>query len=196
MKLYYSPGACSLASHIMLREAGLDFELERVDLKTRRTENDADFAAINPKGYVPALALGDDELLTEGMAILQYVADQKEATTATGLERYRVQEWLTYIATEIHKGIGPLFNPNTPEGYKEICLTNVTSRVDFVAAHLDGRDYLLGDRLSAADPYLFTVLSWLPHFGIEHARWPAIEAFMKRMAERPAVRDALQAEGL
>lgn len=196
MKLYYSPGACSLASHILLREAGLDFELERVDLKTRRTETDADFAAINPKGYVPALSLAEGDLLTEGVAILQYIADQNEATTVTGIDRYRVQEWLTYIATEIHKGIGPLFSPNTPEDYKKIALEKVTARVDFVAKQLDGRDYLLGDRLTAADPYLFTVLSWLPHFGVELNRWPTLEAFMKRMAERPAVAEAMKVEGL
>lgn len=196
MKLYYSPGACSLASNIMLREAGLDFELERVDLRARRTESDADFTAINPKGYVPALVLKDGEVLTEGMAILQYVADQAEATAAKGLERYRVQEWLTFIATEIHKGIGPLFRPDTPEDYKSICLTNVTGRLDFVAAQLEGRDYLVGDRLTAADPYLFTVLSWLPHFNVDLARWPSLAAFMKRMGERQAVRAALEAEGL
>lgn len=196
MKLYYSPGACSLASNIMLREADLNFELERVDLGTRRTETDADFAGINPKGYVPALLLDNGELLTEGVAILQYVADQAEATTSTGLERYRVQEWLTFIATEIHKAVGPLFSPDTPEDYKGTCIANVTGRLDFVAAQLDGRDYLLGDRLTAADPYLFTVLTWMPHFKVDLERWPAITAFMKRMGERPAVQEALKAEGL
>lgn len=196
MKLYYSPGACSLASNIMLREAGLEFQLERVDLKSHRTETDTDFTAINPKGYVPVLSLKDGEVLTEGMAILQYVADQTEATAAKGFERYRVQEWLTFIATEIHKGIGPLFRPDTPEDYKNSCLTKVTGRLDFVAAQLEGRDYLVGDRLTAADPYLFTVLSWLPHFNVDLARWPSLAAFMKRMGERPAVRGALEAEGL
>src|SRR5690606_20413634 len=196
MKLYYSPGACSLASHIMLREAGKDFELERVDLRAHRTEGGGDYMAVNPKGYVPALKLDNGELLTENLTVLQYVTDQSEALKIDGAQRYRLLEWMTFIATEIHKTAGALFRPNTPEEYKTISVGNIKRRLETVAQGLDGRAYLLGDRFSAADAYLFAVLSWMPNFGIDLAQWPAITAFMQRMKERPTVREAMQVEGL
>ena len=200
MKLYYSPGACSLACHIVLREAGLDFDMERVDLRGKQTESGADFLTINPKGYVPALALDDGQLLTEGPVISQYIADQapaSELAPAQGsMERYQVQEWLNFIGSEIHKNFSPLFNPHAPEEYKQICLQNLNRRLEFVADSLKGRNYLLGDRFTVADAYLFVVLTWGPKFGLHSDRWPSVDAFMHRMRERPAVRAALEAEGL
>lgn len=199
MKLYFSPVACSLSPHIALREAGLDFELVRVDLKSHTLVSDgSDFTAINPKGYVPVLELDDGTRLTEGPAIVQYIADLKPdaglAPKNGTLARYRLQEWLTFINSEIHKGFGPLFRPTTPEEYKSIVRDSLANRLNYVAAHLEKNAYLLGDQFSVADGYLFTVLNWGQWTGIDIARWPALVAFQERVGSRPAVKAAQAAE--
>lgn len=199
MKLYYSPGACSLSPHIVLREAGLDFEMERVDLKSKKTEHGNDYLEINPKGYVPAMRLDDGELLTEGPAIVQYLADRvperKLAPAAGTMERVRLQEWLNFISTELHKSHSPLFNPAAPEEWKTWMRDLIGRRLALVAKQLEGRDYLLGD-FSVADAYLFTVLSWGRFVNVDTSAWPVIGAYQARMAARPAVQAALKAEGL
>ena len=199
MKLYISPSSCSLSPHIALREAGLDFELIRVDLKTHTLVSDgSDFTLINPKGYVPVLELDDGSRLTEGTAIVQYIADLNPAAglapQAGTLELYRLQEWLGFINSEIHKGFGPLFKPNTPEAYKTIARQNLTQRLAYVAEQLAARDYLMGAQFTVADAYLFTVLNWGQWTGVDIAQWPALAAFQARVAGRSAVREALAAE--
>ena len=199
MKLYFSPSACSLSPHIALREAGIDFQLVKVDLKNRKLCADGgDFTKINPKGYVPVLELDDGTRLTEGPAIVQYIADRKPesgvAPRPETLERYRLQEWLTFINSEIHKGFSPLFKPNTPDDYKAIARENLSGRLAFVAEHLAKSDFLLGDRFSVADGYLFTVLNWTQWTGIDLAQWPSLMAFQERVGSRPAVKAALAAE--
>lgn len=200
MKLYYSPGACSLSPHIVLRETGLPFDLERVDLKTKQTETGADYRAINPKGYVPALRLDGDSILTEGPAIVQYLADRvpdrKLAPPSGTLERYRLMEWLNFITSELHKSFGALFNPQASEDWKAFVRGLLGQRLDYVAAQLDGQDYLMGDAFAVADAYLFTVLNWGQWTGIDIGKWPALKAYHARMAARPAVRAALVAEKL
>ena len=199
MKLYFSPMACSLSPHIALREAGIDFQLVKVDLKNRKLSADgSDFTKINPKGYVPVLELDDGSLLTEGPAIVQYIADQKPeaglAPTPGALERYRLQEWLTFINSEIHKGFSPLFNPTTPDGYKALARENLNGRLAFVAEHLAKNNFLLGERFSVADGYLFTVLNWGQWTGVDIAQWPALAAFQERVGSRPSVQAARAAE--
>lgn len=199
MKLYYSPGACSLSPHIVLREAGLDFQPVRVDLKTKKTAEGADFMAINPKGYVPALELENGELLTEGPAIIQYVADLKPeqglAPTPGTLARARLQEWLNLIATELHKGFTPLFRGGSDD-WKKAALDNIHRRFAFIDAHLAERSFLLGEQFSVADAYLFTVLSWTRFVNIDMTPYPALQAYAARVGARPAVQEALRAEGL
>ncbi len=200
MKLYYSPGACSLSPHIVLREAGLSFELEKVDLRTKKTESGKDFYTINPKGYVPTLQLDDGSILTEGPAIVQYVADkapQSKLAPANGtLERYRIQEWLNFISTELHKGFSPLFKPNYPEDAKKLVRENLGTRFDYLRDPLEKNTFLTGDQFSVADAYLFTVLGWCQWTGIDLGQWPALKAYHARVAERPQVQAALKAEGL
>lgn len=200
MKLYYSPGACSLSPHIVLRESGLPFELERVDLKTKRTAAGTDYSSINPKGYVPALRLDDNSVLTEGPAIVQYLADRvpdrKLAPPAGTMERYRLMEWLNFITSELHKSFGALFNPQAPEDWKALVHGLLGQRLDFVAAQLEGRDYLMGDAFCVADAYLFTILNWGQWTGIDIGKWPTLKAYHARMAARPAVRAAMVAEKL
>lgn len=200
MKLYYSPGACSLSPHIVLREAGFDVALEKVNLRTKETASGADFAAINPKGYVPALALDDGELLTEGPAIVQYVADlvpeRKLAPPAGTLARARLQEWLTFIGTELHKSFSPLFNPAASDDMRDAARANLARRLPIVAAALDTKPYLLGDAFSVADAYLFTVLGWTGLVNVDITPWPSLGAFAERVRARPAVQAALKAEGL
>lgn len=200
MKLYYSPGACSLAIHIMLREAGLPFELERVDLRAKTTASGADFTAINPKGYVPALALDDGEVLTELSAIAQYIADQAPqaqlAPPAAERDRYRLQGWLSFVSGELHKSFSPLFRPDTPEEYKSICRENISRRLDYLEQALAGKSYLMGDRYGVADAYLFVVLNWTSRHQIDLARWPSVQALFERVKARPATAEALGAEGL
>lgn len=200
LKLYYSPGACSLSPHIALREAGLPFELEHVDLKTKKTKTGEDFLKINPKGYVPALKLNDGYLLTEGPAIVQWVADQKPGAhlaPANGTaERYKLQEWLTFIGTEIHKSYSPLFNPATPDATKEMVRTSLTKRYAFVDEKLQGHDYLTGSQFTVADAYLFTVTNWANFVQFDLRDYPNLKAFQARVAARPKVQEALKAEGL
>ena len=198
MKLYYSPSACSLSPHIALREAGLDFELVRVDLGSHTLPDGRDFKKINPKGYVPALELDNGSVLTEGTAIVQYIADLKPesglAPKAGTFARYQLQEWLGFINSEIHKGFGPLFNPNTPEEYKATARKNLGIRLAYVAAHLAENDFLMGAQFTVADGYLFTVLNWGPWTGVEIATWPSLIAFQQRVGSRPAVLAAQAAE--
>ena len=198
MKLYYSPGACSFSPHLALREAGIDFEPVRVDLNTHKLADGSDFSRINPKGYVPVLELDDGTRLTEGPAIVQYIADQKPesglAPKAGSFARYQLQEWLGFINSELHKGFGSLFNPKTPEEYKTIARQNLANRLGYVADHLAKNDYLLGKRFTVADGYLFTVLNWGQWTGVDIKQWPALVAFQERIAGRPSVRAAQAAE--
>jgi glutathione S-transferase len=201
MKLYFSPGACSLSPHIVLREAGLPFEVEQVNLGSHQTKSGVDFRTINPKGYVPALKLDDGEVLTEGPAIVQLIADQvpnKQLVPPAGTrERYHMQEWLNFISTELHKSFGPLFNSKTPDEYKQMVRENISGRFDLVAKHFeDGRKYITGDTFTVADAYLFTVLRWTKVVHIDTSKWPLLDAFLERVAARPAVQAALSAEGL
>ena len=201
MKLYYAPGACSLSVHIALAESGLPFEAEKINLRTqpRLTADGTDFATINSKGYVPALVLDDGAVLTEGPAIVQYLADQvpaKQLAPANGtLARYRLQEWLNFISTEIHRGFTPLWNPAATEAEKTGAWDRLSKRLDWLAPQLAGRDYLLGD-YSVADGYLFTCLNWTQFLQRPLDAWPAVQQYLARVAARPAVQAALQAEGL
>jgi glutathione S-transferase len=200
MKLYYSPGVCSLSPHIVLREAGAAFELERVDLKTKTTRSGADFTAINAKGYVPALQLDNGEVLTEGPAIVQYIADLHPgaglAPPPATLARARLQEWLNFISSELHKGFSPLFNPKAPPEYKALALESLTRRFDWLDHQLAGKPYLMGERFTVADAYCFTVLTWTRPAKIDLARWPNLAAYVERVRQRPKVREATVAEGL
>lgn len=198
MKLYYMPGACSQAPHIILEEIGLPYEKVRVDLKTKTTETGEDYLAIAPKGAVPALELDDGQLLTENAVVLQYIADQAPGWHLIPpygtIERYRVLEWLNYIATELHKGFAPLFHPTgEPRAH---AMETVATKFDYVEAQLGAGPYLSGDDFGVADAYLFVVLGWARVFHFDFARWPGLKAFRERMGGRPAVRAALQAEGL
>ena len=198
MKLYFTPGACSLSPHITLCEAGLSFDLVKVDLKTHQLDDGRDFYAINPKGYVPLLELDNGERLSEGPAIVQYVADQvpdaRLAPPAGSFERYRLQEWLNFITTELHKNFGPLFNPATPEEYKATVKKKLGDRFGYVEGRLAGRDYLMGDHYTVPDGYLYVMTRWAGFMGIDLAPHANLTAFAKRMAERPAVQAALAAE--
>ena len=201
MKLYFKAGSCSLSPHIVLLEAGLPFDLVEVDLATKRTKDGADYRAINPKGSVPALELDDGMLLTEGAVIVQYLADRKPAAglapAAGTLERYRLQEWLNYIASEIHKGFSPLFNPKAPDEWKALVKeVLLPQRFEFLANHLGANAFLMGDAFSIADAYLFTVLGWAKRVNLDLGQWPALPAFLQRVAARPAVQSAMKAEGL
>ncbi len=199
VKLYFSPGAGSLAAHIALREAGLDFDLVRVDLHEHKLADGGDFAAINPKGNVPVLGFGDDVCLTEVAAIVQYIADRIPesglAPRPHTLERYRLQEWLGFIGSDLHKPFAPLFKADTPEDYKRFVREGIVHHLAYVASHLSGRDYLVGERFTIADGYLFSVLSWCDAAGIDIFRWPALAAFRERIGQRQSVRDSLAAEG-
>jgi glutathione S-transferase len=200
MKLYIKSGACSLSPHIALAEAGLSYEVEQVDLATKITASGADFRQVNPKGSVPALVLDDGQLLTEGSAIVQYIADQKPesglAPAAGTFERYRLQEWLNYIATELHKGFSPLFNPRYPAEAKEVAKEMLAQRMANVAKQLEGKSYVLGETFTVADGYLFTVLSWAGRVGVDLSSWPVLGEYQARVAARPAVQATLKAEGL
>jgi glutathione S-transferase len=200
MKLFYSPGACSLSPHIVLCELGMAHELEKVDLRSHTTASGADYYAINPKGYVPALRLDNGQTLTEGPAIVQYLADQRPEAgllpAAGSLERARVQEWLSFIGTELHKNFSPLFNPTTSADAKSAALAGIAKRLSYVEQALSGQSFLCGERFSVADAYLFVVLGWCQHLSIDLNPHPAIQAFQQRVGARPAVQQALQAEGL
>ena len=199
MKLFLKPGSCSLASHIVLEEIGRPYDTETVDLAKKLTASGADFWAINPKGYVPALLLDDGDLLTEGPAILQYLADlapELQLAPANGSKaRYQLQSWLTFIGTELHKGHSPLFAPNTPEEYKPIVRERLQSRFAWVDKQLAGKDYLLGS-FSVADGYLYTVSRWGQFVGVDTSGLANLQAFKQRMEARAGVQAALKAEGL
>jgi glutathione S-transferase len=198
MKLYFAPEACSLSPHIVLEELGLPFTLMNVDTKTKKTADGRDFLAVNPKGYVPTLELGDGRFLTEGPAIVQYLADLKpgaKLAPANGtFERTRLQEWLNFISSEIHKTYSPMFNKALPEAAKAIFKDKLIQRYAFVAATLDTQDYLLGARFTVADVYLFVVTRWAKHFDIDVNRWPALARFMERVGARASAITALQTE--
>jgi len=200
MKLYFSPGACSLSPHIVLQEAGLAYDKERVDLKTKKTASGGDFLQVNPKGMVPTLVLDDGSALTEGPAIVQYLADKAPAAglaPANGtIERTRLQEWLNYISTELHKGFSPLFNPAMPEDGKKVVKDNLVKRLDWLNGEMAKRDWIAGKTFSVADAYAFTILNWTKFVGLDLATWPNLAAFSKRVGARPKVQEALKAEGL
>ena len=197
MKLYFAPKACSLSPHIVLRELGLPFELIRVNNKTKATADGKDFRDINPKGYVAALVLDNGQVLTEGPAIVQYLADQVPGNTlapANGTwERVRLQEMLNFISSEIHGGCGPLFNPDLPESVKEIFRQKLSKRLDYLNKDLAQKDHLLGN-FGLGDAYLFTVLKWLPFLNIDIQHWPHLTAFVERIEARPSVQAAMAAE--
>lgn len=200
MKLYYSPGACSLSPHIVAREAGLAIDIEKVDLAAKKTEKGADFKQVNPKGQVPTLQLDNGAILTEGPVVVQYLADQKPQSgllpAAGSFDRYRVQEWLNFITSELHKGFSPLFRPTTPEDYKKIARDNITAKFGVVNDALAGKSYLTGDKFSVADAYLYVITRWAERLKFDLAEWPNLKAFAERVAARPKVQEALKAEGL
>jgi glutathione S-transferase len=200
MKLYFTPGACSLATHIAFKEAGLAFDPVKVDLKAKKTAQGADYLAINPKGAVPAIGLDNGETLTEVAVTLQYVADQKPGAglipAAGTLARYRVLEWLNYISSEVHKGFGPLWNPRNSDEAKQAARDGLASKFDFLSKALAGKTFLAGDSFGVADAYLYTILNWGQWTDIDMAKWPVLAAYMARVAARPGVHAALVAEGL
>jgi glutathione S-transferase len=201
MKLYFSPGACSLSPHIVLREAGITADLEQVDLKTKKTKNGADFAAVNLKGQVPTLVLDNGQTLTEGPAIVQYLADQKPqsglAPQAGTFERYRLQEWLNFITAELHKPLGSLFNPATPEDYKPIAKDTVAARFAYVDRHLaNGGPFLMGRQFTVADAYLFVMTLWTKFLKFDLDQFTRVKAYAEQVAARPGVHEALKEEGL
>jgi glutathione S-transferase len=200
MKLYYSPGACSMAPHIVAREAGYQFDLEKVDIPSKKTAGGEDFWQINPKGYVPALKLDNGQVLTEVGVIIQYLADQKPDSglvpKAGTMERYHLMEAVNFAATEIHKQIGALFNPKMTPEMKEVQLGVIERRFNALEKALEGKQYVMGEKFSVADAYLFTVLNWTGMHKIDLGKWPNIKGFMARVAARPKVQETLKAEGL
>ena len=200
MKLYFSPGACSLSPHIALREAGIAFDLVPANMKTHTLADGTDFYGINSKGYVPLLELDDGERLSEGAAIVQYIADQapeSHLAPANGtMARYRLQEWLNFITSEIHKGFSPLFNPAMPAEAKTLAKDKLADRFKWLDSKLEGHSYLMGNTFSVADAYLFTTANWSKHVGLDISSLPNLAAFLGRVAARPAVQAAMRAEGL
>jgi len=199
MKLYYAPGACSLASHIALHETGLPFEIDKVNAATKTTASGGDFMQANPKGYVPALRLDDGSILTEGAAVLQYIADQNPgsglAPKAGTMERYRLQEWLTFIGTEIHKSFSPLFNKTASDEVKNYARNLLTKRMGYVETQLANKPYLMGDSFTVADAYMFVVVNWSSHVGFDLGQFPKIKEYIARIAVRPSVQAAMKTEG-
>ncbi|HQR74980.1 MAG TPA: glutathione transferase GstA [Burkholderiaceae bacterium] len=200
MKLYFSPGACSLSPHIVAREAGLPITLVRVDTKGKKTITGDDYLSINGKGYVPLLELDDGTRLTEGPAIVQYLADrapQKKLAPANGtIERYKLQEWLNFITSELHKQFSPLFDPSMPEEAKAKFREKIAARFDWIVTQLGDKPYLTGEDFTVADAYLFTVANWTKYTGIDLARWPVLQTYLARVAARHDVQAALKEEGL
>ena len=200
MKLFYSPGACSLSPHIALREAGLAFQAVKAPTKTHQLDDGTDYYSINPLGYVPLLELDDGTRLTEGPAIVQYIADQapdKHLAPANGtLARYRLQEWLNFIGTELHKGFSPLFNPATPDDYKTIARDKLMQRLQWIDSQLADKQYLMGEQFTVADGYLFTVTNWAPHVKVDISALSHLADYRARVGARPAVQAAMKAEGL
>ena len=199
MNLYYSPGACSLAPHIVMREASIAVDLKKVDLKAKQYEG-GDYRKVNGKGYVPAVALEDGSVLTEAPVIMQYLADQKPeaglAPKAGTTERYRLQEWLNFITSELHKGMGNFFNPALTDEWRKAVTDRLGLRFDWLAKQLEGKKYLMGDGFSIADAYLFTILNWAGPSKFDLGKWPVLQEYHKRVAARPRVQEALKAEGL
>jgi len=201
MKLYYAPGACSLSPHIVLREAGIPFELQRVDVQQKKLKpSEDDFWAINAKGQVPTLELDNGERLTEGPAIVQYLADQKPESglaPANGtLPRYRLQEWLNFVTSDLHKVFAPLFRATTPDEFVKLTKEMLANKYTYLDKHLATHKYLMGDTFTVADAYAFTILNWNNFKQIDLSPWPNIKAYMARVAARPKVQEALKAEGL
>jgi glutathione S-transferase len=200
VKLYFSPGSSSLAPHVALREAGLAFDIERVSLKTKKTASDADFMRINPKGYVPTLQFEDGSVLTEVPAILLWIGDQvpeKRLTPAPGtMERYHLIEWLNFVATELHKNFGALFDPTAAEVCKQSARARLEKRLDYLGKALGEAPFLIGEHFTVADAYLFAVLGWGRFVDVDIGRWPNLAAYAARIGARPKVVDTLKAEGL
>ena len=200
MKLYYAPGVCSLSPHIVLKESGLPFETVKTDIKAKTVDGGGDYKTTNPLGYVPALALDDGTILTEGPAIVQYIADkapEKKLAPANGtLERYKVQSWLNFVSSEMHKGFSPLFNPAMPDEAKKIAKERLATRLEHLEKHFATHNYLMGNDFTVPDAYCFTVLRWTVPTKIDLAPYPHVQAFMKRMQARPAVQAAMKDEGL
>lgn len=200
MKLYYVPGACSLSPHIAAREAGIEIELEKVDLAVRKTESGEDFNEVNPKGYVPTLRLDNGEVLTEGPVIVQYIADQvpdKQLVPEKGtMERYRTEEWLSFITSELHKTFGGLFRQDLPNGERTLVMEKIAKHFEYVDYHLEGKQFLMGESFTVADGYLFTILTWTKPVGVDLTAYPNIAEYMERVGARPAVQTALKEEGL
>jgi len=200
MKLYYSPGACSLSPHIALLEAGLPYDLVKVDLRAKKLENGDDYLKVNPKGQVPALGLDNREVMTEGPVIVQMIADQAAeknlAPSSDSAERYRLQEWLNFVTTELHKNFSPLFNPAIPDEVKAIFKDRIMGKVKYADEKLAGRDYLMGKQFTVADGSLFTMLSWAERMKFDLSAMPNLLAYQARVAARPKVQEALTKEGL
>jgi glutathione S-transferase len=200
MKLYYLPGACSMAANIALREASLKFDLVKVDRQTKRAADGLDFNEVNPKGYVPALTLDSGETLTENVAVLQYIADRnpaaKLAPAAGTMERYRLVEWLAFINSELHKSFGPLFRKDAPDDTKNYARRNIATRAGWLNSNLGARSFLMGEQFTVADAYLFVVLGWGARAGIDLAQWPQLQGLVARVGARPNVIEALKSEGL
>jgi glutathione S-transferase len=200
MKLYYLPSACSQASNIALREAGLKFELVKVDRHTKKTHDGLDFNAVNPKGYVPTLVLDSGETLTENVAVLQYIADQNPAARlappAGTMERYHLIEWLSFINSEVHKSFTPMFHKDSHEATREYALGILSKRLDYVQHALGSKTFLMGEQFTIADCYLYTVLSWAPYVKLDLGKWPELKRYVDRIHARPHVQEALRAEGL
>ena len=199
MKLYYAPGACSLAPHIALEEAGLPHDLVKVDLMKHTLPDGSDFRAINPKGYVPFVQLDDGTYLSEASVILQYIADHKPGTIAPVFgtaERWKLMEWLAFISTEVHKNFAPLWNPQTPPEVRDRTVQALGNRLALIAKTLDSQPYLMGQAFTIADAYLFVVLNWSAMLKVDLTPWPALVAFQQRVMARPAVQKSLHAEGL
>jgi glutathione S-transferase len=199
MNLYYSPGACSLAPHIVMREAGFPVDLKKVDLKAKQFEG-GDYKAVNGKGYVPAVKLDDGTVLTEAPVIMQYLADQKPdaglAPKAGSMDRYRLQEWLNFITSEMHKGMGNFFNPALTDDWRKAVTDRLSLRMDWLSKQLEGKQYLMGDKFTVADAYLFVILNWAGPSKFDMSKWPVLQEYHKRVAARPKVQEAMKAEGL
>jgi glutathione S-transferase len=199
MKLFFAPGACSLAPHIVLNETGQKYDLAKVDLRTHKVDDGSDYTKVNPKGYVPALVTDDGATLTEAAVVLQYLAERKPGTLAPQFgtrERWQLMEWLNFIATELHKGYGPLWNPATPDATRSEAKTKLAKRYAFIERTLEKQPFLTGERFSIADAYLFTVTNWAGMLDVNLEAFPAVRNFMARVAARPAVQAALAQEGL
>jgi glutathione S-transferase len=200
MKLYYAPGACSLSPHIALKEAGIPFDLVKVDLKAKKTEDGGDYTTLNPKGQVPAVGMDNGDLLTEGAVIVQMIADKvpgKNLVPPAGTtERYRAQEWLNFVSTELHKNFSPLFNPTIPDDVKQFFKDRIIGKFTYINSALAGKDYLMGSQFTVADGYLFTILRWADGQKVDITGLENLVAYKARVAARPMVQEALKAEGL